>query len=98
MNMHSFLPLLGFDSFLVLFNAFPFPCSDVFIVVFIFFFACAGPSSTFKIFRLQPVVVEGTGELGLLRPLRVLEVDAQVIGIAGGLFSSVLVTRMWEEE
>ncbi len=36
--------------------------------------------------------------MSLLRPLRVLEVDARVVGIAGGLFSSVLVARMWEEE
>jgi hypothetical protein len=92
------LPLLGLVSFPFLFDAFPFSCSDIFVAVFFFFLACAGSSSTFEFFLFRPVVVEGRGEMGLLRPLRVLEVDARVVGIAGGLFSSVLVARMWEEE
>ena len=30
----------------------------------------------------------GRGELSRLRPLRVLEIDARVVGMAGGSFSS----------
>jgi len=95
LNMYIFL---GLVSFPFLFDAFPFPCLDIFIAVFFFFLACSGSSSTFEFFLFWPVVVEGRGEMGLLRPLRVLEIDAQVVGIAGGLFSSMLVARMWEEE
>jgi len=98
LNTYVFLPLLGLVSFPFLFDAFPFPCLDIFVVVFFFFLACSGSLSTFEFFLFRPVVVEGRGEMGLLQPLRVLEVDARVVGIAGGLFSSVLVARMWEEE
>ena len=90
MNTYVFLPLLGLNAFPVLFDAFSFPCSDVFMAVFFFFVACAGASSTFDNFRLRAVVVEGRGELGLLRLLRVLDVDARVIGMGSGLFSSVV--------
>ena len=89
-NTHDFLPFLGFNSFSIFFNAFPFPFSDVFVEVFFFFFACAGSLSTFDSFRLRAIVVEGRGELSRLRPLWVLEIDEWVVGMTGGSFSSYI--------